>query len=58
MKVGVLGSGLMGKKAARDLVWSDKVSEVGLADIDLTRAEHVCEVLDSPKLSAFQSKCF
>ncbi|MEI3614221.1 saccharopine dehydrogenase family protein [Pseudogracilibacillus sp. SO30301A] len=54
MKVGVLGSGLMGKEAARDLVSSEKVSKVGLADIDLSRAEHVCKVLHSPKLSAYQ----
>ncbi len=54
MKVGVLGSGLMGKEAARDLVSSEKVSKVGLADIDLSRAEHVCNMLHSPKLSAYQ----
>src|SRR5690625_1039508 len=54
MKVGVLGSGLMGKEAARDLVWSDKVTKVGLADIDFERAQQVCDVLHSPKLSAYQ----
>ncbi|MBO1001421.1 saccharopine dehydrogenase C-terminal domain-containing protein [Pseudogracilibacillus auburnensis] len=53
MKVGVLGSGLMGKEAARDLVSSDRVMEVGLADIDLSRAEQVCHQLDSDKLTAF-----
>jgi len=38
MKVGVLGSGLMGKEAARDLVLSEEVKEVGLADINLEEA--------------------
>lgn len=54
MKIGVLGSGLMGKEAARDLVKSDGVKEVGLADIDLARAEAVCSQLDSDKLAAYQ----
>ncbi|MGP4073320.1 saccharopine dehydrogenase C-terminal domain-containing protein [Piscibacillus sp. B03] len=54
MKVAVLGSGLMGKEAARDLVNSEGVYEVGLADIDLTRANQVCDTLNSEKLEAFQ----
>ncbi|MFD2638960.1 saccharopine dehydrogenase family protein [Piscibacillus salipiscarius] len=54
MKVAVLGSGLMGKEAARDLVNSDGVFEVGLADIDLARANQVCDTLNSDKLEAFQ----
>ncbi|SEQ23471.1 saccharopine dehydrogenase family protein [Piscibacillus halophilus] len=54
MKVAVLGSGLMGKEAARDLVLSDGVYEVGLADIDLARANQVCDTLNSEKLEAFQ----
>lgn len=53
MKIGILGAGLMGKEAARDLVWSDGVSEIGLADIDLARAKKVCEQLHSSKLSAY-----
>lgn len=53
MKVGVLGSGLMGKEAARDLVNSDRVSKVGLADIELSRAEKVCQQLNSKKLTAY-----
>lgn len=53
MKIGVLGSGLMGKEAARDLVQSPQVSEVGLADIDLNRAEQVCNQLHSSKLTAY-----
>lgn len=54
MKIGVLGSGLMGKEAARDLVLSEGVSVVGLADIDLNRAQQVCDQLNSPKLTAYQ----
>src|SRR5690625_2602354 len=54
MKVGVLGSGLMGKEAARDLVRSVGVTEVGLADINIEGAEKVCQVLSSPKLSAYK----
>ncbi|RPF54400.1 saccharopine dehydrogenase family protein [Aquisalibacillus elongatus] len=54
MKVAVLGSGLMGKEAARDLVKSEGVYEVGLADIDLARANHVCDTLNSSKLEAFK----
>jgi lysine 6-dehydrogenase len=54
MKIGVLGSGLMGKEAARDLVSSDGVTAVGLADIDLDRAQQVVDQLNSSKLSAYQ----
>lgn len=44
----------MGKEAARDLVQSEGVSVVGLADIDINRAESVCKQLNSPKLTAYQ----
>ncbi len=54
MKVAVLGSGLMGKEAARDLVQSSGVKEVGLADIDLSRAEEVCQQLRSSKIQAYK----
>jgi len=54
MKIGVLGSGLMGKEAARDLVLSPAVKKVGLADIDISRAQQVCTQLNSPKLTAYQ----
>ncbi|GAB3805519.1 saccharopine dehydrogenase family protein [Virgibacillus kimchii] len=54
MKIGVLGSGLMGKEAARDLVNSEGVSAVGLADIDLDRAQQVVDQLNSSKLTAYQ----
>ncbi|MFU0788841.1 saccharopine dehydrogenase family protein [Virgibacillus proomii] len=54
MKIGVLGAGLMGKEAARDLVLSESVSAVGLADIDRNRAQYVCDQLQSTKLTAYQ----
>lgn len=54
MKVGVLGSGLMGKEVVRDLVTSPNVSAVGLADVDLDRVQKVCEQLESAKLTAYQ----
>ena len=53
MKVAVLGSGLMGKEAARDLVKSAGVKAVGLADLDIERAKQVCGKLNSAKLKAF-----
>ncbi|HEX6592999.1 MAG TPA: saccharopine dehydrogenase C-terminal domain-containing protein [Bacillota bacterium] len=54
MKVGVLGSGLMGKEVARDLVTSEDVEMVGLADIEIERALKVCDQLQSSKLTAYQ----
>lgn len=54
MKVGVLGAGLMGREATRDLILSKEVTNVGLADIDKMRAEQVCQQLQSHKLSAYQ----
>ncbi|MFC7394068.1 saccharopine dehydrogenase family protein [Scopulibacillus cellulosilyticus] len=52
MKVAVLGSGLMGKEVARDLVNSPNVNEIVLADVDISKAENVCKQLDSFKLRA------
>ncbi|WP_404451416.1 saccharopine dehydrogenase NADP-binding domain-containing protein [Virgibacillus necropolis] len=54
MKIGVLGSGLMGKEAARDLALNEEVTAVGLADIDINRAQQVCDQLNSPKLTAYK----
>src|SRR5690625_153582 len=54
MKIGVLGSGLMGKETARDLVRSEGVSLVGIADVDAEKAQAVCDHFHSPKLRAFQ----
>src|SRR5690625_1176191 len=53
MKIGVLGSGLMGKEAARDLVASEQVAEVGLADINIEFAQKVSDSLNSTKLTAY-----
>lgn len=54
VKIGVLGSGLMGKEATRDLVASGGVTEVGLADIDIDAAQKVVNQLGSAKLTAYQ----
>ncbi|RDY69003.1 saccharopine dehydrogenase [Halobacillus trueperi] len=54
MKVAVLGSGLMGKEAARDLVHSSGVEKVGLADIDLDHALRVSDSLNSSKIQGFK----
>ena len=54
MKIGVLGAGLMGKEAARDLAESEKVKAVGLADIDLERAKAQCLQIGSDKVSPHQ----
>ncbi|MFD1850437.1 saccharopine dehydrogenase family protein [Oceanobacillus bengalensis] len=52
MKIGVLGSGLMGKEAARDLIASKAVTAVGLADIDFNRAQNICSGFKSSKITA------
>src|SRR5690625_3266919 len=54
MKIGVLGSGLMGKEAAREIVESVGVTKVGLADINFERASEIRDQLNSPKLTAHQ----
>ena len=46
MKVVILGAGLMGKEAARDLVKSDDVEKVYLADLNVRQAEDFAEELD------------
>lgn len=50
MKVVVLGAGLMGKEAARDLVKSDRVEKVWLADLDVRQAEDFAAKLMSDKM--------
>ncbi|MCG7343579.1 saccharopine dehydrogenase NADP-binding domain-containing protein [Sporosarcina sp. ACRSL] len=50
MKVVVLGAGLMGKEAVRDLVKSDDVTKVYLADLNVRAAENFAEQLMSDKL--------
>lgn len=52
MRVLVLGSGLMGKEAARDLVNCQGVAKATLADYDVEKAKRTCEILQSPKLQA------
>lgn len=52
MKYLVLGAGLMGREAARDLIQSKGVELVVLADINLKKAEEVCRQFGDPKLSA------
>ncbi|MFB5165418.1 saccharopine dehydrogenase C-terminal domain-containing protein [Parageobacillus toebii] len=54
MKALVLGAGLMGKEAARDLVQSEEVSSVTIADVDIKKAERVCQQLYSSKIEAKQ----
>ncbi|WJY26615.1 saccharopine dehydrogenase family protein [Sporosarcina trichiuri] len=51
MKVVVLGAGLMGKEAVRDLVKQDAVTAVYLADQDVRKAENFADDLLSDKLS-------
>lgn len=52
MRMLVLGSGLMGKEAARDLVHSEDVDKVTLADYDIEKAKQTCAILQSDKLMA------
>ncbi|KAA0955762.1 saccharopine dehydrogenase [Sporosarcina sp. ANT_H38] len=50
MKVVILGAGLMGKEAARDLVKSKDVDKVYMADLNVRQAEDFAEELMSEKL--------
>ncbi|PAQ13034.1 saccharopine dehydrogenase [Bacillaceae bacterium SAOS 7] len=50
MRVLVLGAGLMGKEVARDLVNSERVLKVTLADMDMEKAKKICSSLQSSKL--------
>lgn len=52
MRIFVLGAGLMGKEAARDLLTSTNVKEVTIGDFNVNRAEAVCKQLNSHKLTA------
>ena len=54
MKIGVLGAGLMGKEVARDLVLSEAVKEIGLADVNYERADEICHYLKSDKLTPYE----
>ena len=50
MNIVVLGAGLMGKEAARDLVKSDDVEKVFLADLHTEQAEEFAKMLGTDKL--------
>lgn len=50
MKVTVLGAGLMGKEAARDLVKSENVEKVFLTDMNTAQAQEFADRLGSDKL--------
>lgn len=50
MRIGVLGSGLMGMEAARDLVNSKDVQIVGLADVDSGKLKRAEQTINSKKL--------
>lgn len=54
MKVGVLGAGLMGKEAARDLANSNDVTEIGIADIDYEKAKKAAQGLQSDKIIPYE----
>ena len=50
MKVVVLGAGLMGKEVARDLVASEAVAKIYLADLAVDRAQQIASTLYSAKI--------
>ena len=54
MKVVVLGAGLMGKEVARDLVKSEAVEKVLLADVELEKSQAFGEQLGSDKIEAIE----
>ncbi|ANU27370.1 saccharopine dehydrogenase family protein [Planococcus versutus] len=54
MKIVVLGAGLMGKQAARDLIAGDAVEKVYLADRNIDQANIFKEKLGSDKLEVIQ----
>ncbi|QFF97795.1 saccharopine dehydrogenase [Psychrobacillus glaciei] len=54
MKVAVLGAGLMGKEAARDLVLSPNVEKVLLCDLDVGQANMFKERLQNSKIEVLR----
>ncbi len=55
MKILVLGAGRMGFGAAYDLIYnSPEVTQVTVADADLSKAEEVAAKINSPKLTALK----
>ncbi|MFW9958887.1 MAG: saccharopine dehydrogenase C-terminal domain-containing protein [Candidatus Odinarchaeota archaeon] len=53
MKIGIIGSGQMGRGAAFDLVHQDSVEEILLADIDVKCAESLAKQM-GPKTKAYK----
>ena len=54
MKVVVLGAGLMGKEVARDLVMSDDVAKVILADMNPSVAQEFIDTLATAKMEVME----
>ncbi|MDN5710659.1 MAG: saccharopine dehydrogenase NADP-binding domain-containing protein [Planococcus sp. (in: firmicutes)] len=54
MKFAVLGAGLMGKQAARDLLRNEQVEKVILADRTTEKAQALRLQLDDPRLEIAQ----
>lgn len=54
MKIVVLGAGLMGKEVARDLVNSEDVEKVFLADVSIEKAQEFVDTLSSNKVEVIQ----
>lgn len=54
MKIAVLGAGLMGKEAARDLVLSPNVEKVLLCDLDVGQAKMFKERLQNSKIEVLR----
>ena len=54
MKVVVLGAGLMGKEVARDLVASEAVEKIFLADVAPETAKEFVATLNTDKIEVVQ----
>ncbi len=54
MKVAVLGAGLMGKEAARDLIMSPNVEKVYLCDLDVGQANLFKEKMQNAKIEVLR----
>jgi lysine 6-dehydrogenase len=54
MKMAVLGAGLMGRQAVRDLLMSDKVEKVYLGDLDIGQAKRFKDSMNNDKLEVMK----
>ncbi|HSI67164.1 MAG TPA: saccharopine dehydrogenase C-terminal domain-containing protein [Planococcus sp. (in: firmicutes)] len=54
MKVAVLGAGLMGRHAVRDLLMSESVEKVYLGDLDIEQAKSFKDRVDNDKLEVMK----